>query len=368
MIFNENDILNLNKNAPEPEKPVRRRLKLKFKIIFFAIIFGAVLGSCTYAYYYKIPEKFWEKLIPVPENGDRVIVLIEAGINARQAAREFERQGALEDGENYAKLVYWLTRLNVDRKIRPGHYNVIKSSPWILARQLRDTKPALIKMTIIPGADIFSLSDDLLSFDLEIITASVMNDFNYPVQMRSKLPDTEEGRIAFLRPETYLVVDKTPADLVRAASFSWWEKFGASSDLLPSGGLIEASIVASMVEREVLRDSECSRVSGVIYNRLERNMALQIDATVVYAWKLKGRKLTRVLNKDLEIDSPYNTYKVSGLPPGPICIPGDAAWEAALEPELNEYYYYVAGKSGYHYFSTNYSEHLRNVRKARSER
>ena len=122
-----------------------------------------------------------------------------------------------------------------------------------------------------------------------------------------------------------------------------------------------------MIEREVLRDSECRVVSGVIKNRLAKNMLLQIDATVVYAWKLAGRKVTRVLNKDLEIESPYNTYMNAGLPPRPICVPGSAAWDGAFEPEDNDYYYYVARKNGYHYFSKTYKEHVRNIKLARSE-
>ena len=343
-----------------------RRLKIKF--IICLIFLCLVVIACLVSQHYKIPAELWEELVPLPEQGDIVIVKIAEGLNARQAAHEFQAQGALLNG-NFNDLARWMTKLKVDRKIRPGIYHVIKSDPWVLARQLRVIKPALIKMTILPGADIFSLSSDLISFDVEVITAAIMNDFNYPARMRRVLPSAEESRIAFLRPETYLVVNKTPDDLVRAASASWWEKFSASFDKLPADGLIESAIVASMIEREVFRDSECARVAGVIYNRLERNMALQIDATVVYAWKLlKGEKLTRVLNKHLEIDSHYNTYKYPGLPPTPICVPGDAAWAAALNPELNEYYYYVAGKNGYHYFSSNYSEHLRNVRKARSER
>ena len=101
---------------------------------------------------------------------------------------------------------------------------------------------------------------------------------------------------------------------------------------------------------------------------LAKGMKLQIDATVVYAWRLKGRKVTRVLNSDLTVQSPYNTYNITGLPPHPICIPGLAAWAAAIDPEKNDYYYYVAGKNGYHYFAKTYSEHLRNIKKARAEK
>ena len=112
---------------------------------------------------------------------------------------------------------------------------------------------------------------------------------------------------------------------------------------------------------------ERSVIAGVIENRLNKNMLLQIDATVVYAWKLEGRNLTRVFHSDLTLNSPYNTYVIQGLPPAPICIPSAESWEAALAPGKNDYYYYVARKDGYHYFAGTYEEHRQNIRKARAE-
>jgi UPF0755 protein len=122
-----------------------------------------------------------------------------------------------------------------------------------------------------------------------------------------------------------------------------------------------------MVQREALWDEERAIIAGVIENRLRENMLLQIDATVIYAWKIKGKNLTRVLYSDLEVKSPYNTYVTQGLPPAPICIPSAESWEAALAPEENELFYYVARKSGYHYFAKTYEEHRRNIKKARAE-
>ena len=127
------------------------------------------------------------------------------------------------------------------------------------------------------------------------------------------------------------------------------------------------AVVASRVEREGFRDEERPRIAGGIRNRREKGMPLQIAATVVYAWKKTGRNVTRVLYKDLEIESPYNTYRISGLPPGPICIPSEKSWLAALSPEKNEYLYYVAREDGSHIFAKTYSEHVKNIRKARGK-
>ena len=361
-----------------------RIMKLKrgvlIGIILAVLLWGLVVAG-VFSFYFKVPESLWESLMPLPTSGEKIAVLIEPGLNGRQAAQAFEKQGAL-DG-SVSRLIYWMTRFGVDRKIRAGYYQVIRSDPWRLARQLRGMRPALLKMTILPGMDVFSLRDvlsgdenpmlkdvsnaqDASSLGLaDALGTAIMAKENYPEELRGKLPGSETSRIAFLKPETYLVVERTPQELVKVASSAWWNQWGASADVLPADSLQETAIIASMVEREVLHDVECRRVAGVIHNRLRKKMPLQIDATVVYAWKLRGRKLTRVLNKDLEVESPYNTYRVSGLPPRPICIPGTAAWDAAFDPENNDYLYYVAGKNGYHYFAKTYAEHLRNVKKAR---
>jgi UPF0755 protein len=129
--------------------------------------------------------------------------------------------------------------------------------------------------------------------------------------------------------------------------------------------LHELLTIASMIEKEVRHDDERPRVASVIYNRLLRNMPLQIDATVLYGmglWK------ERVLYKDLRHESPYNTYLRRGLPPGPIASPGLASIRAALEPEQTEYLFYVAQANGYHRFSRTYEEHLQAIREIRRGR
>ena len=342
--------------------------------ILFLLLF--VIAAAGYSsYYLKVPGSFWEELIPVPE-GDTVSVLIEPGMTASQAARAFEFSGALDKGSP-VQLTKWLVKFGIDKRIRAGHYNVVPSDPWNLARQLRTARPALLKAQILPGIDIFALIDSLTSQDKKLTRENfcnaLLNNDNYPpdlLALLKNMPEDEYTRVAFLMPETYMLVDRTADELVKTSALAWWRLWGdlVTQHKLTAQDIQEASIIAAMVEREVLFDDECRRVAGVIHNRLRSKMPLQIDATVVYAWRLKGRKLTRVLNKDLEIDSPYNTYKISGLPPRPICVPGGASWEAALDPEYNEYYYYVAGRDGHHYFAKTYNDHLRNIKQARSER
>ncbi|MDR1731855.1 MAG: endolytic transglycosylase MltG [Synergistaceae bacterium] len=339
-------------------------------LILLPFLLGLGLGAA--AYHMKIPLNFWDRILPVP-HGEMKIVVIRPGLNARQCAQAFEDQEAITDSAS--KLAKWMVRFGIDRKIRPGQYRVNRTDAWNMARQLRATQPVTSSLTIIPGMDIFSLRG---VFDEEqnptpakngdLLQREILDDLNYPEPMRSRIPSTEAGRIAFLLPETYFVVEETPKDLVRAASHAWWDRYGvALPPEVTSKDLRQAATVASMVQREALWDDERAAIAGVIMNRLKKDMLLQIDATVIYAWKLRGRNLTRVLYSDLTVDSPYNTYVVQGLPPAPICVPSAESWAAALEPEENDYYYYVARKDGHHYFASTYEEHRRNTKKARTE-
>lgn len=121
--------------------------------------------------------------------------------------------------------------------------------------------------------------------------------------------------------------------------------------------------IASMVEHEAKVPSEQPLIAGVIYNRLRRGWRLEVDATVLYAL---GRHKPIVTADDLRIDSPYNTYRVSGLPPGPIANPGLSAIDAALTPAQTDYFYYVARQDGSHAFSKTFAEHLAAVRRYRA--
>lgn len=147
---------------------------------------------------------------------------------------------------------------------------------------------------------------------------------------------------------------------------------------LPFDTPAQAMVLASIVEKETGIAAERARIAGVFVNRLRKGMALQTDPTVIYAitkGEVKddgmGPLGRRLLRKDLlETDSPYNTYKYPGLPPGPIANPGRAAIEATLHPEEHDYIYFVADGTGGHLFARTLAEHEKNVaqwRKIRKE-
>jgi UPF0755 protein len=129
--------------------------------------------------------------------------------------------------------------------------------------------------------------------------------------------------------------------------------------------LLQVVTLASLVERETPKPEERPLVAGVFYNRLRRRSPLQCDPTVQYALQLDGRPERTVQSHDLRFDSPYNTYRVRGLPPGPIANPGEASLRAALAPAQTEYMYFVANDQGGHFFSKTLAEHNRNVARYR---
>jgi UPF0755 protein len=124
----------------------------------------------------------------------------------------------------------------------------------------------------------------------------------------------------------------------------------------------EAVILASLVEKETSIAEEKKLVSAVFHNRLRLGMKLDCDPTIIYALKLKGTYDGRLGKKDMTLDSPYNTYRYAGLPPGPICNPGREALRAALFPAEEQFLYFVSRNDGSHHFSRTFREHLSAVR------
>jgi UPF0755 protein len=173
-----------------------------------------------------------------------------------------------------------------------------------------------------------------------------------------------------LLPETYNVEPKDDEAAIATRMVQSMDAAGDQLGLADAPAKVgispyEALIVASLVERETRFDEERAKVAGVIYNRLRQKIPLGIDASIIYALGKSDQHDVRVLNKDLEIDSPYNTYSRQGLPPTPIAAPGRASLEAALNPEKHDLLYYVVTeKDGHHSFAQTLAEHNANIRKA----
>lgn len=179
-----------------------------------------------------------------------------------------------------------------------------------------------------------------------------------------------ETRLAMYIPNTYEFYWNTSAETFRDRMLKEYNAFWNKSRVQKAAALNlnfqEVITLASIVQKETARVDERPRVAGVYVNRLKAGMLLQADPTVIYAIKKKTDDfdtiIKRVLFKDLETDSPYNTYKYKGLPPGPISMPDINAIDAVLNYEVHSFYYFVAdvARPGYHLFAKNLAQHNRN--------
>jgi UPF0755 protein len=176
------------------------------------------------------------------------------------------------------------------------------------------------------------------------------------------LPAGTKNAEGFLFPSTYDFKKGTTPDQVVQRLIT---QFGTSVKSLPWGNAhklgvtpYQVVVIASMIEREALFDADRPKVAAVVYNRLKKGMALQIDATVIYA--LGGKKPdTGLTYTDLKVNSPYNTYIHTGLPPTPIDSPSFKSIQAALNPISADYLYYVGDITGHECFTSNYNEFVR---------
>ena len=174
-------------------------------------------------------------------------------------------------------------------------------------------------------------------------------------------PDLE----GYLFPETYGLTRHTDAGtLVREMVGRFARMFPADARraVVAEGRTVRDVVtLASIVEKETARDDERPLVAAVYANRLRIGMGLQCDPTVIYALLKAGRYRGNLTRENMQIDSPYNTYRYAGLPPGPIAAPGRASLEAALHPAAVEFLYFVSRNDGTHVFSRTYEEHSRRV-------
>ena len=169
----------------------------------------------------------------------------------------------------------------------------------------------------------------------------------------------------YLFPDTYDLTRRPDAAavLVKRMVQRFRDAMRAEMGAISASGLDLRGIVtlASVVEEETARPDERPRIAAVFRNRLKKGMPLQTDPTVIYAMKRAGRYNGNIRRTDLEIDSPYNTYRYPGLPPGPIASPGLASLQAALHPADTQDLYFVSRNDGSHYFSRTLADHARAV-------
>jgi UPF0755 protein len=258
----------------------------------------------------------------------------------------------------------------VDRSVHAGVYEFpAGTSQWRVLGMLAKGKKAALRFTVPEGRtiqDVATLAAERLGIAEDSFLAAARDAKAASAILGIQVPSFE----GFLRPETYVLpADINARELVRlmAEGFKseWQPAWNARLDTLNLSQL-ELVTLASIVEGEARADEERETIAGVYGNRLRIGMALQADPTVQYAISLKrGRRKSRLFEKDYQFKSPYNTYLNPGLPPGPVNSPSRRSLEAALYPANVRYLYFVARPDGRHVFSRTYSEHLRAIREIR---
>ncbi|MDZ7631332.1 MAG: endolytic transglycosylase MltG [Gemmatimonadaceae bacterium] len=237
-----------------------------------------------------------------------------------------------------------------------------------LFAQLQSGRGRFRRLTIPEGwgiRQIAKLAQDSLGIPVDSVIAAT-RDSSRRARMQTPSVDVE----GYLFPATYEFTDGTSAGgVVDTMLLTFERRWKASWDTtLQAQGRSRHALVtlASIVEKEAGRSSDRPLIAAVYMNRLKTGMRLQADPTVVYAMGLVSKK--RVLFADLRIDSPYNTYRVSGLPPGPIASPGTESLAAAVAPAASDALFFVAFPDGHSEFTKTFREHRTAVQAARSAR
>ncbi len=336
-------------------------MRKKLFLLGSLLLFGLLLLGGTGIYLLK-PLWFWEILASHSQEGEPQTFVVQRGLLASAIARQAQEEGLVSSSRELSR---WLVRFRADRSLKPGTYEIRPGMAYSVAKQFAHYGSTLLpEVKILPGISpetfLHLAPSHCTSGDLR---EALSRKENYPAPLLSWLPPKPEERILFLLPESYRIPEgpQFADEVIRQASRQWWRSFGEDLQTLSLSPqeLLHRGILASVVERETFRKEERPGVAGVFLNRIEKQMPLQSCATVVYAWSLRGVHKERLLHKDLEIDSPYNTYLHAGLPPGPICIPSRESWQGSLYPQEHDYLFFVARGDGSHTFSKTYQEHLR---------
>ena len=247
--------------------------------------------------------------------------------------------------------------MGLDKSIPVGSYTLKNNRTNInILNRLVYGRPEIKKITILEGWNIKQITNYLstqMGFDYDNLI-EIMNDKRFINSLDLKSNNLE----GYLFPETYHFFDGENQKSVIRRLVKEYKKFWShtNNSKADSMKLTQHQVVtlASIIEGEAIYDSERPIISAVYHNRLKKGMKLQADPTVQYIIDDGPRRL---LNRDLRIKSPYNTYIHQGLPPGPINSPGFESLKAALNPEENDFLYFVAKGDGYHTFSKNEKDH-----------
>ncbi len=298
----------------------------------------------------------WAVFTPVAPSGQK-FVLLKPGSSTRRIANDLKAAGVIHSP--YAFLIWHY--FHHARSLKAGEYLFEKSADLREVHNRLARGDVYVHTVVVPeGFTIFDIAQAVQDSGL-----GSRDEF-------LKLAKTDTPLIADLDPqarslEGYLFPDtyqfsraQSMRDMI-AIMVKRFRQEAASIGLTPGIDVHRIVTMASIVEKETASPDERPLVASVYYNRLQKRIALDADPSVIYAELLDGTYQGALHHADMRVDSPYNTYRHPGLPPGPIANPGKSALEAALHPAVSDYYYFVADGSGHHKFAKSLDEHNHNV-------
>ena len=295
------------------------------------------------------------------EHTKTVIFEVQPGMTLKQVALELSSQGLIISPSAFQGIAYIQDK---EQQIMVGEYSLSPSMlPAEIIHRLTSGKTILYPLTIPEGYRITEIASLLHTQGLANPEVFILQTKDKDLIRSLDIPtDSLEG---YLFPETYHLSKFTTENKIVRTMVSTFKEQVLKPQLLKNVkesplSWHEIITLASLIEKETGLDSERKIISSVFHNRLKKNMRLQTDPTVIYAIeKFDGN----IRKRDLKIDSPYNTYKYKGLPPGPISSPGIKSIVAAISPIKSNHLYFVSRKDGSHHFSSTLAEHNRAVKK-----
>lgn len=335
-----------------PDKP--RRARKMISILACLIIIALALVQTWKVQYTAVS----------PQDKNPIDIVVPEKSGAQQVAGLLKQNGLIR-----SELVFrfYCSRNNLATVLKPGHYRFTRSQTLPeIAGQIAQGKIVSTTVTIPEGYTVEQIGRLLTEKNLVTAAdwqAALKDDYNFSFLPAAggKRQQRLEG---FLFPDTYNIELATPPHQIVVMMLERfqkvWEPELAALAREQKRSPLELVAIASIIEREAMVAEEREIISGVIKNRLDKKIALQMCSTVLYV--LKQDKPTLSI-ADTKIDSYYNTYKYTGLPPGPIANPGAASLQAALHPQKHSYLYFVAKGDGTHQFSTTNAEHLAAIKK-----
>jgi UPF0755 protein len=313
---------------------------------FFKLLAVAVLAIAGWA--------AWTLFVPLSPGGQK-FVLLRPGYSSRKIASELRSAGVIRSENAFLLWHYWHHK----GRLKAGEYMFDKPANEIAVHRRLVHGDVYVHTVVIPeGYTMFDIAkaieDAGLGSRQEFLTAvrsqaALINDLD--PEARSL-----EG---YLFPNTYQFTrTQSMPDMVAIMVKEFRQvaqQIGLNSDVH------RTVTMASIIEKETAVPEERPIVASVYYNRLDKRIALDADPSVIYAKLIDGSYQGSLHHADMQVESPYNTYRHAGLPPGPIGNPGRSSLEAAMHPATTDYYYFVSNGNGHHRFASSLEEHNRNV-------